>query len=370
MRIIPFRAHYPNLDFITSPDSFFESVRDEYSDHLANGFFHPTAAEGLYLYQIEGRGRRYTGLIAMIDIQDYLDGRIRKHEQTLTEKEQLQIQLLMKRNAIIKPILLGYQRVDAIEEWLEKQCEARPPSMEVVFEKWGETHRIWQMADAASLKYAQELFSRLVSHTYIADGHHRATIAAILHQRMSGQPEGNKYNRLMCALFGSDQLEILDFNRVIDGLRELSPTHFMARLGGLFKVKILKGPAPPRRKHEIILFFNREWYRLRWRRSVLNSYREHEVILDTMLLNEKVLRDVLGITDIRNDARIQYVEGPLRVEGVRQRTLLSEYNIGFCLYPVQWNELTRLVDAGEVLPPKSTWFEPRMKNGLVVYTLD
>lgn len=367
MRVLPFRAIYPNLDFITSNDSFFESVKEEYSHHRANGFFLRASEAGIYLYEIAGRDRTYLGLIATVDIQDYLDGRIKKHEQTLTEKEQVQIQLLLRRNAAVKPVLLGYPRVEAIDRRLSEQRNSAVPFLEVFFERDRETHRLWQITDPGTTQAIQTLFLDFVPQTYIADGHHRATISAILHQRMANRPEGPGFERLLCALFGSDQLEILDYNRVIDGLHDLSSTRFMAQMARYFKIKALNEPVAPRRKHELILFVNKEWYRLRWRKQVLKGYKDHEVVLDTMLLNEKVLAEVFGIEDVRNDGRVQYVEGPLGLEGLRQRTLQSEYNVGFALYPVQLDEMIRLVDAGETLPPKSTWFEPRMKNGLIVY---
>ncbi len=369
MRILPFQALYPNLDFITSSDSFFDSVKEEYGDYLTDGFFHSADQEGIYLYRIESRKQKFTGLIANIDIENYLEGRIKKHEQTLTEKEQIQIQLLMKRNAIIKPVLLGYRKKNLIDQWLEKQSEAHPPFLKTYFEKKEETHSLWQITDPTELQYIQELFARLVPHTYIADGHHRITTSAILHQRMIARSQKSPYNRLFCALFASNQLNILNFNRVIDGLHDISATRFMAQIAALFKIKPLDEPAYPQRKHELTLFMEKEWYRLRWRKSVLKNYKNHKVTLDTMLLNEKVLRDIFGIKDVRNDHRIEYVGGALGLDGIRQKTLQSKYNVGFCLYPVQWKEMTTLVDAGEVLPPKSTWFEPRMKSGLIMYEL-
>lgn len=367
MRITPFQAIYPRLNFITSTDSFFDSVKEEYNHHLANGFFLRTDEEGVYLYEIVGRERNYIGLIANIDLEDYAEGKIKKHEQTMTEKEQLQIQLLLRRKAIVKPVLLCYPQVDAIKHWLLEQKQKSEPFLEAFFERNQETHRIWQVTNETAVKNIRKLFANQVAKAYVADGHHRIAAAAILRRNMADQPGGQRYGRLLCALFGSDQLEILDYNRVVDGLHDLSPTKFMALLSRYFNIKPLTGPAPPRRKHELTMFLQKEWYRLRWRKRVLKKHKHREVLLDTMLLNEHILGEILGMEDVRKDTHVEYVIGPLGLEGLRKKTLQSPYNVGFALHPIYLKDMMQLVDFGQVLPPKSTWFEPRMKNGLIVY---
>lgn len=367
MRLIPFRAIYPKLDYITSNDSFFDSVSEAYPDHQANGFFQQTQGAGVYLCQISSPQRTYTGLISCVNFQDYLDGNIKKHEQTLAEKEQKQIQLLLKRQAVVKPILLAYPQKEAIENYLLDYCRRKKPFLDAFFEQEQTHHRVWAVQQQEEILQIQRLFVRHVPTTYIGDGHHRTTIAAILNQRTpeDGLIQPNPCPHLLCALFSSAQLEILNFNRVVDALSEYTPSRFMARLAKVFEIEILKEPDFPRRKHQLTLFVNREWYRLAWREKVLKARREQEVILDTLLFNQEVLQKILNIEDLRTDVRVQYVEGPLGLEGLRRKTLQNEFNAGFCLYPVQLDEVIRLADAGRVLPPKSTWFEPRMKNGLI-----
>ena len=369
MRLEAFRASYPNLDFITSNDSFFDTVKVDFLDHQAGGFFHKSTKKAIFVYQIKGSSRAYNGLIACLNIHDFIDGHIRKHEQTITEQEQKQIQLLIKRKAVVKPILLGYRRIEEVENWLQLQIAQKAPFQEIYFEREDQTHRFWEITDPVEIEQARDLFARYVNQTYIADGHHRTTTTAIMYGRRPPSKYPNPYRRLLCALFGSEQLEVLPYHRIISGLSEYTPSRFMARLSQLFDIEVLEKAEVPRAKYELLLFVHREWYRLRWRPHVLNEYSDQAVILDTMLLNEKVLKGIIGIEDVRNDTRIEYVDGQQGLEGLRIKTLENENKAGFYLFPVQLDEIIQLADINQMLPPKSTWFEPRMKNGLTVLEL-
>ncbi len=366
MHIKPFQAVFPDLDYITSPDSFFESVRAEYNDYYDSGFFTKASQEALYVYQIKGESRQYTGLVACADIRDFLDGSIRQHEHTLAAKEQKQMQLMFRRKAAVKPVLLTYPRVDAISHWAEAYAAANAPFLEVPFEEQQQRHCFWEIRDGQGIREIQMLFETHLPHAYIADGHHRTSTTALLYERMlEGKLQGH-YQLLLCAFFPSSDIDILDFNRVINGLDGLTLTAFMAHIAHYFEIHFLEEPQKPAKKHEITMFVNREWYLLRWKEWVLLEYADEVAILDALLLDDKILGEILGIADVRTDERIQYIEGPKGLEGVRQQTLKAEEAVGFCLYPVQLEELMVTADAGRVLPPKSTWFEPRMKNGLIV----
>jgi len=369
MHIRPFQAVYPNLDFVTSTDSFFQSVREEYNEYRDSGFFQKSAQEALYVYEIRGAKRSFRGIIACADIEDYLYGHIKKHEHTMADKEQKQLQLLLRRQALVKPVLVTYPEAPAITAWTRRIVEGEAPALRVFFEKEEQQHLLWEVRDGALIREIQELFNSDVPDTYIADGHHRSSSSALLYERTRDEELRERYRNLLCAFFPSTDLAIHDFNRVVEGLDDISLSRFMARLAQLFDIEILKAPIRPRRKFEILLFVNEEWYLLHWKKEVLKEYAEEEVILDSMLLNEKVLDDILGIEDIRSDQRIDYVAGPKGLEGLRKKIARRENRVGFCLYPVQLDELITLADHEKVLPPKSTWFEPRMKNGLIVYEI-
>lgn len=369
MHIRPFQAVYPNLDFVTSTDSFFESVKEEYNDYRESGFFQKSAQEALYVYEIRGADRNFRGIIACADIEDYLYGHIKKHEHTMADQEQKQLQLMLRRQAAVKPVLVTYPEAPAISAWSRRITESEPPALRVYFEQDAQQHLLWEVRDGSLIREIQELFEREVPDTYIADGHHRSSSSALLYERTQDGELRERYRNLLCAFFPSSDLAIHDFNRVVEGLDDLSLSRFMARLSQLFNIDILEQPVRPRRKYEILLFVNEEWYLLHWKESVLRSYAEEKVILDSRLLNELVLRDILEIEDVRTDQRIHYVAGPEGLEGLRRKASRPGNRIGFCLYPVKLEELITLADQDQVLPPKSTWFEPRMKNGLIIYEI-
>ena len=366
MHIRPFRAAHPKLEFITATDSFFDSVKEAYLEYVESGLFTKREAPAVYVYQIRGPQRRYTGLLACVDIEDYLYGHIKKHEHTLADKEQMQLQLLLRRQAAVKPVLLTYSAVPVLSDWAEGRAAAGAPFFQTYFEADQQTHLLWEVAEVEAIREVQALFAEYVPTAYIADGHHRTTSTALLYERTEGWPQRARYGNLFCALFPSTDLAVHDFNRLVEGMDDLSPSLFMARLAQLFDIEILAAPRRPKRKHELLMFLNQEWYYLRWKPAVLDAYRNEPVVLDSQLLNQRVLKEMLGVADVRTDQRVEYVEGPQGLEGIRRRAARKDFSVGFCLYPVEVKEMMTLADQDRVLPPKSTWFEPRMKNGLLV----
>lgn len=300
-----------------------------------------------------------------MDLQDYRKGAIKKHEHTIAENEQKQMQLALKRKAGVKPVLLTYPDVPDIRQWLGQFVAAHEPVFEVHFEGDGQHHRLWAASKPEDIAAVQQLFLENIPATYIADGHHRLATTALMHEKLESPAEHGHYGTLLAAFFAAGELEILDFNRVVDALDDITPPKFMARLSQVFDIECLDQPEKPRRKHELTMYMRREWYRLSWRQRLLES-RQEAGILDAALLNEKVLQGILGITDVRSDPRVEYVEGPKGLEGLRKKAMKNDHTVAFCLYPIQMEDLFSLADAGQMLPPKSTWFEPRMKNGMLV----
>jgi uncharacterized protein (DUF1015 family) len=366
MHILPFRALFPNLNLIPSPDYFFSTVKEEFPEYYDSGFFEHIGAEAFYVYQIQSARRDYLGFVGCVDLRDYREGAIKKHEQTIADQEQKQMQLALKRKAGVKPILLTYPDVPEIGAWLRRFAERHNPVFEVHFEADGQHHRLWAVHTPEDVAAARQLFLEQVPVTYIADGHHRIATTTLMHEKLDQQTEQGHYGTLLAAFFSSADLEILDFNRVVDALEDITPTQFLAGLSQLFDIEYLPKPEKPRRKHELVLYMYREWYRLTWRPHILQADDTGVAALDAALLNEKVLRDILGIGDVRNDLRVEYVEGPKGLEGLRKKALKNKNAVAFCLYPIQLEDLFALADAEQMLPPKSTWFEPRMKNGMLV----
>lgn len=366
MNLRPFQAIYPRMSFITSADHFFSTVREEYNEYSESGFFEKTASEGLYVYQISTPKKNYLGLVCCIDIQDFLDGKIKKHENTLASKEQQQMHLMLKRGAQVKPVLLTYKKVQKVDKLLKKVIEKEQPIQKIHFEKTNQTHSFWRISDGKTIQKIQQLFLDNVPCTYIADGHHRTSTTALMHQRLQATAEDKSYDQLLCAVFPTTELEILDFNRVVEIVGDFSPALFMAQLSKLCDIEVLPRARKPLAKGELTLFLDRTWFSLKWRNTVLEKAKNDNTVLDASLLNEEILKPLLHIKDVKTDSRVKYVDGPAGLPGIMTKVLKGENRMAFMLYPVEMDDFIAISDAGKTLPPKSTWFEPRIKNGLIV----
>ena len=272
--------------------------------------------------------------------------------------------MLLRRKAAVKPVLLAHHPVPAIKNWLEQYKQEQVPLMQFQLSGDKEYHKIWRVAAPDQVASLQALFMEHVPITYIADGHHRTSTALRLFDQTGGNKED--YASLFAAFFPIHDIQIQDFNRVIKSLNGHSPAQFMARLSHTFEIEPIEQAAKPSRKFELTMYLRGEWYRLRWKERIMLEYASQPVVLDAMLLNHKVMSKLLGIEDVRNDQRVKYIEGPKGIAGVLKQAEKEPDSVAFCLYPVQMEEVIKVADIGQVLPPKSTWFEHRMKNGLLV----
>lgn len=377
MHITPFLANYPELNRIPSPEIFCAEAKNAFLDYLQNGWMIKTGQKALYVYQIEdGHHRRHTGLVALNEVRDFFAGNVKKHEKTLSERENIHKDLFLRWGAMLKPVLLTYPPVPEIRDWLLAFAQNAAPFFEVYFANDGQTHRIWMATEAADIHYLQTLFARHVTSVYIADGHHRTTTLALLNRQFKQAHPKLDFDHLFCAFFSTDQLDIQDYNRVVEGLNGMTPTEFLAQLSEIADLEPVENPRKPRKKHELKVFLEEHWYRLHWKKETLSAAEaapggaaQSAVLLDVNLLNEYVLHRLLGIHDVRNDARIMYVEGSKGLKGIRKIARNSRDRVGFALHPVAFSDMMRMADAGESLPPKSTYFEPRLKSGIIVRML-
>jgi uncharacterized protein (DUF1015 family) len=368
MKIKPFQVAFPDFSVIDDPDRYCTSVKYEFNTHKTAGLYRKTPKKALYIYQIEHGGRKHTGVVALNDVEDFFAGKVKKHENTLGEKERLHMNLTLEWKAVLKPVLLTYPAVPAISEWLQNYTRHHHTIFNTRFGKRGHVHRVWQIAQPGDIEALQTLFSGRVPESYIADGHHRTTTMALLHERKAQYPELD-VDHLFCAFFADDQLDILDYNRAVSALRnDRSPLHFLAELSKVFEIEPLPEARKPEKNHELTLFLGKEWFRLQWRPEILAQYAGQDVLFDATLLNERVLRDILNIQDVRTDTRIEYVDGSKGLRGIEKAC--SRLEVGFVLFPVTFDNLIRVADSGGSLPPKSTYFEPRLKSGVLVHLLD
>ena len=306
----------------------------------------------------------HSGLVACLDVTDYSAGKIVKHEQTIASSEQEMLKVLLQRGAMVKPVLLCHPEIKEISKEIQKQKKKRKPFLEIKTTLNSNQYRLYQIPEKDGGEIAK-LYKSLVPKVYIADGHHRCSTGEKL-LKLQGNKKGKDYSLLLTALFPFDQLDILDYNRVVQLPYNIKLTRFMADISFVCDIKSLIKPAKPRRKYDVTMCIQDQWYLLRWKDEILKKYKKAPAILDAHILNAEIMEGVLGILDPRSDNRIEYVPGDLGPEKVEEKARTSDHHIGFCIYPVQFNELVKVSDTGGTLPPKSTWFEPRMVNGFIV----
>lgn len=365
MKIHTFRAYYPNFDLITDADTFFATVKYDFTEYFEHGFFHEAPTEAFYICEIHTQWSVHTGFVSGVDIEEYLDDHILKHENTLTSTEAHLTDLLVQRKAMIKPVLLTYKPNGKIKTLIE-QAKSAEPLFSIHFEREKQDHIYYEIIEPEMIRTFKKAWEEHIPKAYIADGHHRCSTSASLYRSVQKDSKAaQQYRSLLCAFFAMDQLVIHEYNRVVDLKSEISPTLFLAKLSTLCEIKYIQQAAKPGKPHEMTLYLNREWYLLRWKKKILKKYAKELVVIDADILNKEVLNHILKISDVRNDNRLSYEEGISGIEGLTEKTKKSAYRIGFCLYPLTFNDIVKVAEAGMELPPKSTWFEPRVKNGVI-----
>ncbi len=338
-----------------------------YQQYVKDGLYIKVPQPAFFIYQIKSVTGEHTGLVALNEVEDFFDGKVKKHEATLGAREKQQRDLFLQWEAILKPVLLTYPTVPSISAWLNAFIHYHKPLFDTKFKNGKVLHRVWAVTEEQAIRELQNLFSSNVKSTYIADGHHRTTTIALLHEQRDQYPAFD-FDHLFCAFFATDQLDILDYNRVAEIPLGMSAVQFMAHISKVFDIELLESPRRPEDKHEIVMLLRHEWYSLHWRPELLSGLDEQNALLDASLLNERVLGNILGIHDVRSDTRVVFVDWSKGLNGL-QKSANIRNKVGFSLYPVNLADMIFLADAGEILPPKSTYFEPRLKSGMLVQIL-
>ncbi|MEZ5039280.1 MAG: DUF1015 family protein [Saprospiraceae bacterium] len=359
MEIKPFPAIFPNLSKIAHPDSFFQTVKEQYTVQVKQHSFLAPRPPSIYIHQIRTPRGSHTGLIASVPIEAYLNGEIKGHEETIESKSKIQLDLFLQRQAIVKPVLLTYPNISAIDQLILAESGKHAPFLELFFEEENLWHVLWEIKEDAILQQFQALFREKIPTAYIADGHHRISAAVALSPSIDS---------VMCAFFPSSEVRIRDFNRLISAPL-LQTDHILKQIAKLGEFQQLAAPQKPQQKHELTLLFREQWYRLKWKADLLQPSSSGLPPLDTQLLNEHIFRSIFHIKDLRTTTHIKYIEGQEPLELVHRTTTDLFDSMAFFLYPIQLAEMMAWADHGHYLPPKSTWFEPRMKNGVVVQGL-
>ncbi len=322
--------------------------------------------ECYYIYQLIMNGRKQTGLVCVSSIDDYENDIIKKHEFTRPEKELDRINHIRTSGAQTGNVFLAYRNNVKVDELIEKWKESKSPVYDFIADDEIQ-HTIWIVNDSDVCDQITALFANEIPCTYIADGHHRAASAAKVRQALGAQ-SGPEADFFLTTLFPSNQLAILDYNRIVKDLNGLTTTAFLSALEKNFTVKQVGGTAyKPTELHHFGLFIEGNWYQLI---AKPGTYTNDPIgILDVTILQNLVLDSILGIKDPRTDVRVEFVGGIRGLGELEKKVNSGDFAAAFSLYPVTIDQLFDISDSGNVMPPKSTWFEPKLRDGLLTHII-
>lgn len=354
----------------TSPyeKAVYEKARDNLLALEKNGALLQDEKPCFYIYRQEMNGRVQTGLAGCASIDDYMNNIIKKHEKTLAKKEADRIRHVSVTNANTGPIFLTYRKNEEISAILNSYAGSHLPVYN--FEAAGALQTVWVIDDDMINARLTDLF-KSVKAFYIADGHHRCESAVRVGQMKRYENGGctgeEEFNFFLAVAFADSDLKIMDYNRVVKDLNGFTPAEFLGRISDSFEVRAENAPCSPQEKHTFGMYLDSKWYSLRAKDKIINDFNPVEA-LDVSVLQNNLLDPVLGIKDPKNDDRIDFIGG-IRGLAELERRANSDMKLAFSMYPTTVQELMAIADAGEIMPPKSTWFEPKLLSGLFIHHL-
>jgi len=365
----------PEIDFAPGTDEHDPVVYDKavanFHAFQKNGWLVQDDKEHYYIYAQTMNGRTQYGFVVAANVADYMEGRIKKHELTRRDKEEDRMKHVRINNANVEPVFFAFPDNAELEAVIKTVTSGEPEYDFVASDGFG--HHFWVIDDDATINRITELFAGIPS-LYIADGHHRTAAAALVGNEKAKQNPNHtgdeEYNYFLAVAFPASHLNIIDYNRVVRDLNGLSKDEFMKALDKDFVVEC-KGVEEyrPGKLHEFSMYLDGEWYSLVPREG---RYDDNDPIgqLDVTISSDLILRDILGIHDLRSDKRIDFVGGIRGLGELKRRVDSGEMKVAFALYPVSMEQLMRIADTGNIMPPKTTWFEPKLRSGLVIHKLD
>jgi uncharacterized protein (DUF1015 family) len=366
----------PEVDLPPDTDHYAQQVYDKAAENFRKfrdkGWLRPDDGEYLYIYAQTMNGKTQYGLVACASVEDYLTGVIRKHELTRPDKEEDRKKHVRVTNANMEPVFFTYPANPAVDRIISSLVTLNSPEYDFISTD-GIGHHFWVIRDKKIIDELIELFAA-IPFTYVADGHHRTAAAALVgNEKKTANPDHNgseEYNYFLAVHFPDDQLTIIDYNRVVKDMNGLSKSALLEKLKKNFSVEE-KGPEiyKPVALHNFSMYLDGMWYSLTAKNG---TYNDHDPIgvLDVTILSNLVLDEILGIKDLRRDKRIDFIGGIRGLGELKRRVDSGEMAVAFALYPVSMKQLINIADSGNIMPPKTTWFEPKLRSGLVVHKLD
>lgn len=365
----------PEIDFPVGTDEHdpkvYEKAAENFKMFQDKRWLVQDDKEQYYIYAQTMDGKTQYGLVVCAYVEDYMTGKIKKHELTRRDKEEDRMKHVRVNNANIEPVFFAYPENGEIDA-LVAQYTAGQPEYDFTAALDGFRHTFWVINDEADIRRITELFAAMPA-MYIADGHHRSAAAALVGAEKAQQNPNHRgdeeYNYFMAVCFPANQLTIIDYNRVVKDLNGLSDEAFLDRLSKHFTVE-KKGPEifKPTRLHEFSLYLSENWYSLT---AKPGTYDDNDPIgvLDVTISSNLILDEILGIKDLRSDKRIDFVGGIRGLGELKKRVDSGEMKVALALYPVSMKQLIDIADTGNIMPPKTTWFEPKLRSGLVIHKL-
>jgi len=359
----------PEIDVHSQP--VYDKAVENFRKFRDEGWLVQDEEEYLYIYAQTMYGKTQYGIVGCAAVEDYMNGVIKKHELTRPDKEEDRMKHVRINAANIEPVFFSFPAVKEIDDIIANIVKAEPEYDFTAGDGIG--HHFWVIRDKAVIDRIVALFDKIPA-TYVADGHHRTAAAALVgNERKNANPNHSgdeEYNYFLAVHFPDDQLSIIDYNRVVKDLNGLGNEEFLSRLSDAFIVED-KGSEiyKPENLHEFSMYLDEKWYALQAREG---TYDDNDPIgvLDVTILSEHVLDKILGIKDLRRDKRIDFVGGIRGLGELKKRVDSGEMKVAFALYPVSMQQLIDIADTGNIMPPKTTWFEPKLRSGLVIHLLD
>ena len=351
-------------------EEVYETGKRNFEKLLERGVFFQDEKPCLYIYELIMDGRSQTGIVACAAVQDYMNNRIKKHELTRPVKENDRKNHVRVSMMNAEPVFFAYKSVSKLEHLIDQLKQARPEYNFTAEDKV--EHRLWLVDADETIERIVACFADMPV-TYVADGHHRTAAAALVGDELKNEnPEhdgSESYNYFLAVHFPDTQLKIIDYNRVVKDLNGLSEAAFINAISKSFSVeKIGTTAKKPQSLHEIAMYLKGEWYSLRANSDTYNDLDPIDV-LDVTILSRQILEPVLDIKDLRTDRRIDFVGGIRGLEELERRVDSGEMTVAFAMYPVSMKQLMNIADNDLIMPPKVTWFEPKLRSGLFVHSL-
>jgi uncharacterized protein (DUF1015 family) len=371
LRIIKPEIEFPENTDEHSPEVYDKAV-ENFKMFQSEDWLVQDKKDCLYVYAQTMNGRTQYGLVAAASVDDYLNGVIKKHELTRADKEEDRMKHVRNTNANVEPVFFSYPAVDEIDRIIKNVVESKEAEYDFVAED-GFGHHFWVIDDEETIGKLVALFGNVPA-TYVADGHHRTAAAALVgaeKRKQNPNYDGSEeFNYFLAVHFPDNQLQIIDYNRVVKDLNGLTAGEMLDKLAEDFDVeKIGSEIFKPEELHTFSMYLEGSWYKLA---AKSGRYDDNDPIgvLDVTILSNMVLGKLLDIKDLRTDKRIDFVGGIRGLGELKKRVDSGEMAVAFALYPVSMQQLINIADTGNIMPPKTTWFEPKLRSGLVIHTLD